>query len=65
MTLSKADLNSPLWRALADYQADRLAALRAQNDGDLSPEQTAKLRGRIQEVQAFLALATERPTTKD
>ena len=59
MTLSDAEKRSPLWHALAEHYTARLASLRAQNDADKSPDQTAKLRGQILEVKAFLSLADE------
>lgn len=41
---------------LKEHYAARLLELRASNDADKTPEQTARLRGRIAEVKAFLAL---------
>lgn len=53
--------DSPLWDMLVKHQRARLESLRAQNDADKSSEETAKLRGRIAEVKAFLALAEDSP----
>lgn len=61
MTLTEADKLSALWRKLEPYLQDRLDACRKQNDGDLSPEQTAKLRGRIATLREILALANAGP----
>lgn len=36
---------------------DQLAELRQMNDGQLSPERTADLRGRIAQLKELLALA--------
>lgn len=51
--------NSALIKKLAKYYEDRLDSLRTRNDGDLSETETAKYRGRIAEVKAFLALCKE------
>lgn len=48
---------TPLWRALRDHYEQKLAALRIQNDSRLNAEDTARLRGRIEEVKALLALS--------
>jgi hypothetical protein len=55
--LRSSDLASETWIRLHKHYTDRLQKLRADNEADLSPEQTAKLRGQIKEVKAFLALA--------
>lgn len=39
----------------------RLEVLRAQNDGDLNPEKTAKTRGQIAEVKRILSLDKDLP----
>ena len=63
--LSDGDKLNPLWIRLESYYTNRLAVLRAQNDGDLDAEQTGKVRGRIAEVKGFLALAKDRPIIMD
>lgn len=50
------DRNSPTWRKLRDHLQDRLQSLRARNDSDLDPIQTAKLRGEIKAIRNTLAL---------
>ena len=45
-----------LWRQVKEFYTARLDALRKENDGDSTPEKTAKLRGRIAEVKMLLAL---------
>ena len=60
MKISKQDRLTPLWRELEAHYTERLASLRAQNDAMQTPEQTARLRGQIMEIKAFLDLATER-----
>lgn len=59
--LSSADLDSAAMKKLRDFYEQRLARLRAQNDGDLPPEKTLRLRGRIQEIKAFLSIGKELP----
>jgi hypothetical protein len=51
-----SDFDSPVWAKVRDYCRLRIDSLRAQNDGDLSEAETAKLRGRIAELNAVLAL---------
>lgn len=59
--LEVSDRQSVTWARLSSYCDDRLATLRAQNDADMSEVETAKLRGRIAEVKAMLALAKDNP----
>lgn len=54
--LTTAELNSPLWMRLERYLTARLVSHRRRNDGNLSPDETAKLRGRIAENLSLLAL---------
>jgi hypothetical protein len=56
MKLTEGDKLSAVWQKLEPYLNDRLDACRKQNDGDLSPEQTAKLRGRISAYREILSL---------
>jgi len=56
---------SAVWQKLKPYLDTRLETLRRQNDGQLTPEQTAKLRGRIAEVKAILSLGTDKPQVAD
>lgn len=58
--LTAADKQSALWRDLEAHMTERLSALRLLNDGDKTPDETAKLRGQIAEVKAFLSLGKER-----
>lgn len=60
-TLGKADRVSSTWNALKKHLEQRLEVLRAQNDGDLNPEKTAKTRGQIAEVKRILSLDKELP----
>lgn len=59
MTLTDLERQSALWQKLAAHLSGRLDAQRARNDGDLSPEDTQKLRGRIAQLKEILALARE------
>lgn len=59
--LSEQEIHSPLWMRLTEHYSKRLASLRARNDNDLTEADTAKLRGRIREVQVLLALANPAP----
>jgi hypothetical protein len=57
-----ADLQNPLWiRLRADFE-QRIAEHRLANDADQTPETTAKLRGRIEELKGLLRLADDQPT---
>lgn len=55
------DFQSETWRAIEDRANLRLEELRKRNDGDLSAEQTAKVRGRIAELKDLLTLAQPAP----
>ena len=56
---------SAVWLRLKEFYEARLTLLRSSNDGNLTPEQTAKFRGRIAEVKAFLSLDKETPIVSD
>lgn len=58
--LSSIDKDSPLWRKLMQHYTTRRDELRGQNDANKSPEDTANLRGRIEEVKTFLRLAEQK-----
>lgn len=61
--LAEHERHSALWRALMRRCEDRLTELRQSNDADRDPEATARIRGQIAEVKAFLALdKSESPT---
>lgn len=59
--ISAVDRTSPLWRDFSAHMEQRIALLRAQNDADKDPIQTANLRGRIAELKAISALGEPRP----
>jgi ribosomal protein L29 len=62
-TLNKRDLLDPVWLKHLEDLKERLQYLRQQNDIDHSPEETAKLRGRIAEIKAHFALSN--PSTEE
>ncbi len=59
--LTDVERNSVLWERLSAHYRMRLESLRAKNDADLPEAETAKVRGRIAEAKAFLALGEEKP----
>ncbi len=63
--LSEQERTSVLWGKLMAHYRERLAKLRSQNDGELSVDRTAKLRGQIAEVKAFLHLDEDQTLIRD
>jgi hypothetical protein len=59
--LNSHQRSSDTWLAVTKYCETRLEELRRENDKDHDPVRTAKIRGRIAEVQKFLR-AGEEPT---
>lgn len=59
MKLTKDERQSALWQKISAYLEDNLQRLRIKNDGDKSPEETAKLRGQIVAVKKFLAMGED------
>jgi hypothetical protein len=51
------DLQSAVWVKLSKYLTARLEDHRARLEGDLDEKETTRLRARIAECKAFLALA--------
>lgn len=64
MYLTQTQRDSPLWGAISKHLQERLALLRKQNDDQPSESDTQKLRGRIREVKALMAIADDPPTEK-
>jgi len=58
--LNEEDRRSAVWARLMRYMNDRLAELRLANDADKTEIETAKLRGQITEIKAFLRLNEEK-----
>jgi len=56
------DFNTLTWRKLKEYCNARIETLHVQLEGDLTPEATAKVRGRILELH--LILAKDQPAPK-
>jgi len=63
--ITAMERNSAVWQKLKPYLETRLETLRRQNDGQLTPDQTAKVRGRIAEVKGLLSLGTDKPQVAD
>jgi len=61
MNLTSHQRTSDTWMAVTKYCEARLEELRRDNDKDHDPTRTAKIRGRIAEIQKFLR-AGEEPT---
>ena len=59
LVLSKAERESPLWQRIEEHLNNRLISHRNKNDNNLGDVDTAKLRGRIAEAKALLALGDE------
>lgn len=55
------DFRSETWRAIEARCQARLEELRQKNDGNLSVEETARVRGRIAELKDVLTLAKPAP----
>lgn len=59
--LSRDERDSKLWARLMSHWADRLASLRARNDGDCNEAETARIRGQIAELKLILTLNNDPP----
>jgi hypothetical protein len=57
--LTKDEVHTGLWKRLSEHLEDKLNEHRCSNDNELSPESTAKLRGRIASIQYVLSLGVE------
>jgi hypothetical protein len=55
------DFDTLTWRKVKEYCDVRIATLHAQLEGDLPPEATAKVRGRIMELKLILTLDQPAP----
>lgn len=65
MNFTYEELHSSLWVKLTEHYEARLQLLRQKNDNVLSAEETARLRGRIAEVRAILALPQDKTVTPE
>ena len=61
MTLTDGERHHPLWFKIAAHYKERLEILRAKNDGGLTPDETATIRGQIKEVKGILSLGQDLP----
>lgn len=59
MRLERHELDSSAWQKVEAYINNRLDTLRANNDADLDPIQTALVRGRIRELKALVDLSKD------
>lgn len=59
MRIEPHEMRSALWLKLQAHYSAQLDMLRRKNDGDMPPDQTQRLRGRIAQVKEFLALSGE------
>lgn len=53
--LEEHEINSPLWQKLKKHYETKLESLRVSNDSDSTELQTARRRGRIQEIKNILS----------
>jgi hypothetical protein len=60
LQLTPIELKSGLWLKLVEHYTAELKTLRKKNDGNLQPDDTARLRGRIAEIKKLLALDPSR-----
>lgn len=59
MQLERHERDSSAWQKVEAYINNRLDTLRANNDADLDPIQTALVRGRIRELKALVDLSKD------
>jgi len=57
--LERHEINSSTWAKVEAHIKERLETLRASNDADLDPIQTALLRGRIRELKVMADLSKD------
>jgi len=65
MLIIEIERSGAVWMKLKAHYELRLAHLRLKNEGNLTPEQTQRIRGQIEEVKALLSLGTDRPVIED
>lgn len=61
LNLDQADKNSAAWQKVTSHLEARLDELRQQNDGNLDPIATARIRGKIELAKELLAPNKARP----
>lgn len=65
MILTPTDKVSGLWQQLTEHWTDRIEVLRTRLEGDITEADSAKLRGRIAEIRANLAMSNEVPAAPE
>jgi hypothetical protein len=60
--LTRTEAASGLWQRIEEHLKARLAEKRAENDHDKDAIATAKLRGALSEIKAFLAIGSQEPS---
>lgn len=61
MRLTEQEMQSAVWLKLQAFMGERLQSLRCQNDGDLTLDQTNRLRGRVAQLKELLAIGQPTP----
>ena len=61
MKLEAHEIKSQLWSRLKEHHESELARLRSKNDSMLDPLETARVRGRIEQIKNFLLLELAPP----
>jgi hypothetical protein len=59
--LTDGERHHPLWIRLSAHLSEKLTHLRARNDGPLTEQETATLRGEINCLKRVIALGAEPP----
>ena len=59
MRMQTSDFQTVTWRRLEKQLSARIEELRIMNDGNLSMEKTAELRGKIAELKQILSLSRQ------
>lgn len=60
-TLTETEKRSALWQRLDAHFRTRLELLRAKNDGPMTPEETATIRGQIKCLKGMIDLGKDAP----
>ena len=63
--LTQAERDHPIWQDIKKRLELRLQSCRESNDTDLTPEKTARMRGRIEELKYLLSLDKPSVTSMD
>lgn len=63
--LTPAEVNTPVWNKIERFLRRRLDGARARNDGPLTADETALVRGEIAALKGLLALGRPLPPIPD